>query len=395
MKFAHLADCHLGSWKEKELQDLNFLSFKKAIDKIIEEKCDFVLFSGDLFDSAYPPIDILKETFGEFRRLKENNIHSFIIAGSHDFSASGKTFLDVMEKAGLCVNVQKTEIQEDGIIKLFPTFFKDFAIFGYGGKKSGMEIEDLKKIKLSDIYPFSILMIHTTIKEVVGDIPMNYLEKENLPFANYYALGHIHKVFEKREKNSIFVYPGPIFPNNFQELWDLGCGSFNINEIERGLIKTNNIKLNLKEVVCLEMNLDNAISATNEIISKIDKLNLKDKIFLLKLKGELLIGDSGDILFDEIENFVKKKEAFCFLRNISSLKKKEKEIEINLENLEKTEEKIIEEYKKTDKKEFSSLIEELIHSLSLEKSEDEKNNIFEDRLLFEIKKVLEKGGISL
>ncbi|MEM4181977.1 MAG: exonuclease SbcCD subunit D [Candidatus Pacearchaeota archaeon] len=395
MKFAHLADCHLGSWKEKELQDLNFLSFKKAIDKIIEEKVDFVLFCGDLFDSAYPPIEILKETFGEFRRLKENNIQSFLIAGSHDFSSSGKTFLDVLEKAGLCINAQKCEIDEKGNIILFPAFFKDIAIFGYGGKKSGMEIDDLKKIKLSNIYPMSILMIHTTIKDIVGDIPMNYLEKEFLPLANYYALGHIHKVFELKEKNSIFVYPGPIFPNNFQELWDLRAGSFNINEIERGIIKTKNLKIGLKEVVSLEIELDNALTATNEIISKIDKLNLFDKIFLLKLKGELLIGEQGDILFNEIEEFVKKKKAYVFLRNISSLTKKEKEIQISLENLEKSEEKIIHEYRELSKARFSSLTEELIHALSLEKNEDEKNNLFEDRLVFEIKKVLEKEGIFL
>ncbi len=395
MKFAHLADCHLGSWKEKELQELNFFSFKKAIDKAIEEKVDFVLFAGDLFDSAYPPIEVLKETFGEFRRLKENNISSFIIAGSHDFSASGKTFLDVLEKAGLVVNVQKFEIKEDGKIYLLPTFYKNVAIFGYSGKKSGMEIDDLKKIELSDIYPFSILMIHTTIKDVVGDIPMSYIEKEILPLANYYALGHIHKVFEKREKNSVFIYPGPIFPNNFQELWDLECGSFNINEVERGIINTESFKIKLKEVVSLEIELDNGITATKEIISKIDKLNLNDKIFLLKLKGELIVGDSGDILFNEIEEFVKKKNAFCFLRNISSLKKKEKDFQITLENLEKSEEKIIEEYKKLSSGNFSSLIDDLMHILSLEKNEDEKNNIFEDRVLFELKKVLNSKGILL
>ncbi|MEM4719264.1 MAG: DNA repair exonuclease [Candidatus Pacearchaeota archaeon] len=394
MKFAHLADCHLGGWKERELQDLNFFYFKKAIDKIIEEKVEFVLFAGDLFDSAYPPIEILKEAFGEFRRLKENGINSFIIPGSHDFSSSGKTFLDVLEKAGLCLNVQNYELDEKGFIKLLPTIFKDIAIFGYGGKKSGMEIEDLKKIRLSDIYPFTILMIHTTLKDVIGDIPMNYIEKEKLPLANYYALGHIHKVFEKREKNSVFVYPGPIFPNNFQELWDLKGGSFNINEIEKGQIRTKNYKINLKEIVTLELELDNSFTATNEIIAKIDKMNLTDKIFLLKLKGEILFGDISDILFNEIEKFVKKKNAFCFLKNTSSLIKKDKDLQINIENLEKTEEKILEEYKKSNK-DFSSILEDLVNILSIEKNEDEKNNIFEQRLYFELKKILEKEGIII
>jgi len=102
MKFAHLADCHLGGWRQPELQELNLQSFKIAIDTCINEKTDFVLFSGDLFDSAFPPIEILKETFSGFRKLKDAGIKCYIIAGSHDYSVSGKTFLDVLEKAGFC-----------------------------------------------------------------------------------------------------------------------------------------------------------------------------------------------------------------------------------------------------------------------------------------------------
>ena len=74
VKFAHIADSHLGGWRQPELQDLNTQSFKKAIDTCIEEKVEFILFTGDLFDSAFPPIEILKDTFGEFKKIKEANI---------------------------------------------------------------------------------------------------------------------------------------------------------------------------------------------------------------------------------------------------------------------------------------------------------------------------------
>jgi exonuclease SbcD len=84
MKFAHIADSHLGGWRQPEMQRLNTESFRKAIDTCILEKVDFILFAGDLFDSAFPPIEILKETFAEFRKLKDAGIKSYIIAGSHD-----------------------------------------------------------------------------------------------------------------------------------------------------------------------------------------------------------------------------------------------------------------------------------------------------------------------
>jgi len=71
VKFAHLADCHLGSWRQEELQKLNFQSFQKVIDRCIQEQVEFILISGDLFDSAYPPIEILKDSFAEFKKLHD------------------------------------------------------------------------------------------------------------------------------------------------------------------------------------------------------------------------------------------------------------------------------------------------------------------------------------
>jgi len=393
VRFAHFADCHLGGWRQEELQSLNFLSFQKAVDIIIQEKVDFLILAGDLFDSAYPPIEILKDTFGEFKKIKEANIPVFMIAGSHDFSASGKTFLDVLEKAGFCKSIDKFEVREDGKIILRPTFFKEIALLGYSGKKSGLEIDDLKKVEFDSVYKSSILVLHTTIKDVVGNIPMDSVEKEKLPIADYYALGHIHQRFETKLGNSTFVYPGPIFPNNFQELVDLKYGSFEIVEFENGKTKTKNVILPIKEVVYLECEIDNGLTATERIISEIDKLNLKDKIFLLKLVGTLTQGKTGDIRFNEIEDFVIKKVAYAFLRNISAVKVKETDMEIQTDHVDNIEEKIIEEYIKKDPANFTKFLPQLMNSFSIEKNEDEKETIFENRLIDDLKKVLNLGGI--
>jgi len=391
VRFAHFADCHLGGWRQEELQKVNFETFKKAVDTIIEKKVDFLLISGDLFDSAYPPIEILKETFAEFKRIKENNIPVFLIAGSHDFSASGKTFLDVLEKSGFCKSVEKYELQEDGRIKLEPLLFKDMAIFGYSGKKSSMEIEDLKKVYFNSVYPFNIFMIHTTIKDVIGNLPIEYIERNKLPLADYYAMGHIHQVFKKEEASSIFVYPGPIYPNNYQELVDLNYGSFELVDIDGGKIKTENIKIKIKEVVSLEIELDNGLTATEKIIHELDRINLKDKIVLLKLKGNLTHGKTGDIKFNEIESFVQKKACYSFLRNTSSLESLDTQITVEVENSSNIEEKIIEEYTKQNPTDFNKYITGIIEALTIEKNEDEKSNTFESRFLGELKKILNLG----
>ena len=143
MKFAHMGDCHLGGWRFPELQELNMQSFAYALDFCIKDKVDMVLITGDLFDSAYPSIEILKRTFAEFKKLKDSGIPCYLIAGSHDYSASGKTFLEVLEHAGFCINTFKTEEKNDKIF-LQPTIIKNFALYGYPGKKSGLEIKDFK-----------------------------------------------------------------------------------------------------------------------------------------------------------------------------------------------------------------------------------------------------------
>ena len=170
MRFAHIADCHLGSWRQLELQQLNLASFRRAIEICIEEKVDFILFSGDLFDSAYPPIEILKETFSEFRKLKEARIKCYVIAGSHDYSVSGKTFLDVLEKAGFC-EICSFEEKGDKIL-LKSITHESVSIYGYPGKKSGLEVNDLKKISLEPSNKFKILMLHTTIESAKGSLPV-------------------------------------------------------------------------------------------------------------------------------------------------------------------------------------------------------------------------------
>lgn len=98
MRFAHLADCHIGGWREPELRSLSIESFRRAGDTCISRRVDFVLISGDLFDSAMPAIEMIKDVVEVLKKIRDNGIEIYIVAGSHDFSASGKTMIDVLEK---------------------------------------------------------------------------------------------------------------------------------------------------------------------------------------------------------------------------------------------------------------------------------------------------------
>ena len=60
MKFVHMADVHIGSWRDPNLRGLVVAAFSKAVDFCIEQKVNFLLISGDLFNTSLPPIDLLK-----------------------------------------------------------------------------------------------------------------------------------------------------------------------------------------------------------------------------------------------------------------------------------------------------------------------------------------------
>ncbi len=383
VKFAHISDVHLGGWKQKNMQDLNFQSFERTITTCIKEKVDFILFAGDLFDSAYPPIEILKETFAQFKRLNDERIPCFLIAGSHDYSVSGKTFLDVLEKAGFCKNVFNAE-EKDGTIFLNPCIYKDVAIYGYPGKKSGLEVSELKRVKLNSAPGFfKIFMLHTTLDRVSGNLPIESLSSNSLPHADYYALGHIHVLYNKDN----FVYPGPLFPNNFKELEDLIEGHFVIVETSPKL-KIEHFPVQTKKIEKINLEINNGLIATEIIISEIEKRNVFDKLVLLRIYGELKKGKVSDIKFQKIEEYAKEKGAYFLLKNIHDLKSFEKEFEVSIKEEGNLEEEIIDAYALQDKSNFNVFIPQLINILSSEKQEDEKTEIFSNRIIDESRKIL-------
>lgn len=380
MRFAHLGDCHLGGWKQPELRQLNIDAFKHAVSAIVKEKLDFVLIAGDLFDSAYPPIETIKDAFEEFRRLHDAKIPVFLIAGSHDFSATGKSFLDVLEKAGFAENVFKPEERNNSIM-LHPTIYKNAAIYGYPGKKSGLEVQEIERIKLHDSPGlFKILLLHTAIRDAVKTLPIPAVDQDKLPKVDYLALAHLHINYNKNG----MVYCGPTFPNNAEELEELKGGSFYIIDTN-GKIERREIKL--KEIKVFNFAVSNAVSATDEILDELKKSDLSGKVVILRLSGSIEVGKASDIKLNEIEDYARKQKAYAFLKSTSKLFLTESDLDIEMHS-ENMEEEMIKIFQEQNPHPLNRLSEFLISVLQAEKKEEENSKIFEDRLFSEAKKVL-------
>jgi len=299
--------------------------------------------------------------------------------------------LDVLEKAGLLVNVMKFK---DGRL-LFTEDKTGVKITGLLGRRGGLEILDYEKLNKEELEKepgFKIFMFHTALTEFkpeelgkmvsqsVSNLPKNF---------NYYAGGHIHYIFDKEYNNGKLVYPGPLFPNNFKEIEELKHGGFYI--VDEGL-NLEYVPIKLKDVMCIRINADG--KNIEEIETELKNTQgIDNKIVTLRIKGILDSGKPSDLNFKKIlESF---KGAYCVLKNTFKLSSKEfEELEIKGGTTENIEESIVKEHSGSvsltglTRDEEERLTFDLINVLNTEKKDGEKVVDFEKRVIQDIVKTL-------
>lgn len=398
MKFAHMADCHLGGWRNPPLRETSMQCFNTAVDICVDEKVDFILISGDLFDTSRPAIDIMERAVSKLKEAKDAGIQVYVIEGSHDFSPTGRTMLRVLEKTGLFLRVSKGKVTEQGKLRLnFVTDEKTGAkITGLIGKMGALEREiyqNLDRESLLKEKGFKIFMFHTALEELK---PEMFKHTEGMPLSllpkgfNYYAGGHIHKHSEDNWKDyGKIVFPGPIFPTDFRELESLKCGGFYIVAGDEEELKSEWKRLDLYDVLKLKINADGKTpeSVENEIKKRLEDADVKDKIVLLRVEGTLVSGRASDINFRELISVFMEKGAKIVKKNTNKLFTKEyQEIRVTATSREDLEGKLTKEHAgqhklgKLSDKELIELTKNLMKVLAEEKKPDEKNKDYDERV---------------
>ncbi|MCX6815778.1 MAG: exonuclease SbcCD subunit D [Candidatus Aenigmarchaeota archaeon] len=397
MKFAHLADCHLGSWSNHpDMRDYPVLAFENAINMCIAEKVDFIIIAGDLFDTSLPPIDVMRHTATKLRECRENNIAIYVIPGSHDYSPSGKTIISVFEEAGLLVNVFKYDEVGDKIKLKFTTDKKtSVKLTGIMGRKGSLEISFYKRLdkSIEDEKGFKIFVFHAGLEDYKPGFmkEMIAVPSADLPKGfNYYASGHVHtQMFDEKLK---VVFPGELFPTSFDELEDYN-GGFVIVDTANGLdVKWKNARL--FDVVLIKINADNMTprQIENELMKKIDTSKIDKKILLIKVQGTM-DGKTSDIDFNPSIVSAKEKGAIIVKRSTSGLHSKEFEAEeVQSLSVDEIERKLISQHRDSLKLQGIDIVEDFVsnmmNALKEEKQEDETNATFEERLKENVKRVV-------
>ena len=404
MKFAHLSDVHIGGWREPRLRELNLLTFKTVIDICINEHVAFVLIAGDLFNTSLPPIDLIKEVTKELGKLRKHDIEVYLIPGSHDFSPSNKTMIDVLENAGLCTNVMKIREEGDKLYLDFTVDKTDVKITGIYGRRTSLEREEYKKLDKTNLEKekgFKIFMFHSLISELKPDF-LEMVESEPLSSLpknfDYYAGGHPHFIITKKiDGYGTLAYPGATFPNNFGELERFRNGGFLMVDISNGInVEYRPVIIKEMESFHIDVNDLSPNDAQTKILKSLNK-NITDKVVTLRISGVLKSGKVSDIDFKEIQN--KLSNAYVTLKNINKLSTKEIEKYTSDSNdIDIIEHNIIKEYSNNTKfKDFgdaSQLILNLIQELSLEKNEGETNSDFENKVNINCLKTLQLEDVN-
>ncbi len=394
VKFAHMSDCHLGSWSSHpEMKDKPLEAFETAIEMCISANVDFIIIAGDLFDTSLPGVDVLKHAAGVFRKCKDAGVPVYIVAGSHDYSPTGKTMLSVFESAGLVIDVAK--YRDDGN-KMHLDFTVDkktgVKITGVFGKKGSLEVGMFERLEIPEESGPKIFVFHCGIDEHRIMKGMTSVPVSLLPDGfDYYATGHIHmkRIYDIEGKK--IAFPGPLFPTSFDELEDYNSGFYIVDCNDSVIVERKTVRL--FDVLLVEEDAGSRTPGEVEgsIMEKIDK-NLRNTLVLIKVSGTLKSGKPSDIDFKNITGRAESMGAIAAKKNINRLLSPSlEEVEVEAASMDEIEKRIVAghaEKMKMHDKDTTDLIISLMNTLKDEKGEDETNATFEEKIKGNSKRLL-------
>lgn len=337
-KFAHIADCHIGANRDPTLEKLELTAFCKALDMCVQEKVDFVLISGDLFHANLPDMGVANSAVKKMKEIKDAEIPIYVIYGSHDYSPNGTSIIDILESTGLIKKIVKGEVV-DGKLKLevFTDPKTKAKLVGISGRKAGLEknyFEILDREPLEQQQGFKVFAFHSAISELK---PESLAQMESIPVSllpkgfDYYASGHVHKRTESEFPGyAKIVFPGTLFAGYSRDLEDNAKGEKRGFYIISFTDKVEEVRF-VEVTVCnyeyneYDVSDRNALQAKKDLLDKLGKMKVENKIVVIKIKGQLSGGRTSEICSSEIRDLLKNNGALNVIINRYGLTSKEYE----------------------------------------------------------------------
>ena len=224
-KFIHAADIHLDSplrglsryesAPAESIRDACRRAFENLVDLAIDEKVDFVLLAGDLYDGDWKDYSTGIFLSRQMGRLGRHNIRVFAVSGNHDAANRMTKSLDSPSNMKIFSsrNVETVTLDDLGVAihgRSFPTRHVDENLAaGFRTAEKGL---------------FNIGLLHTSLGGREGHAHYAPCSLDDLRSKGYqyWALGHIHEQ-EIVEEEPYIIFPGCIQGRHIREAGAKGC----------------------------------------------------------------------------------------------------------------------------------------------------------------------------
>lgn len=266
-----MADLHLDSpfkglfglpeQNLKKIRESTFEAFDKIIHKAVEEKPDFLLIVGDIYDGENRSLQAQRRFQTAMETLFHHNIPVILSYGNHDHLSGSWT------RFALPSNVYELPA-ETSIVQL-KIRGQQVNVYGfsYGERHVTTAMMDTYPIA-QDTHTIHIGMLHGSEASDTTHAVYAPFKKEQLleKKYHYWALGHIHKRQHLHQHPPI-VYPGNIQSRHRKEQGVKGFYDVSLSQTEVDLtfVPTSAVVYNTVEVDC-----SNVLHA-NELLTKCEE----------------------------------------------------------------------------------------------------------------------------
>lgn len=249
IKFLHTADLHLDSpfvgLKTlpqsifNKIKNSTFAAFERIIQIAIDQKVDFIVIAGDVYDREHRSVQAQTKLRKGFEILAEYGIEVFISHGNHDHLGGEVLSFNWPENVHFFMG---------GMVEMLPFYKSDQTkVHLYGFSYPQRVVTENKTAEYKKVHgaTYHIGLLHGALEGNTDHdryAPFTISELLEKEF-NYWALGHIH------QKQVLHEQPYMIYPGNIQglhkgEKGEKGCYIVELqdNDTTIQFFQTNSIK---------------------------------------------------------------------------------------------------------------------------------------------------------
>ncbi|RAP78008.1 metallophosphoesterase family protein [Paenibacillus montanisoli] len=217
-RFIHAADLHVDSpfrglaeappHVREALQSSTFQAVRNLVETALREKVDFVVVSGDLYDTADRSLRAQLTLQREWQQLHAQGVRLFVIHGNHDPLSGGKADLAWPESVHFFGADKVSSV---------PAYTRSGSLaayvhgISYGTRAVTANLASgYKPANMEGVY--QIALLHGNVDGHAGHDPYAPCSLQELVGAgfHYWALGHIH------QRAVLHTYPHVVYAGNTQ-----------------------------------------------------------------------------------------------------------------------------------------------------------------------------------